>query len=217
MNPLAQKRLTYATLSGIFVLGVGAFALLHSTTPITPLLVVELGFAVYRLGRMVSYDKVMETYRLPFVQTIPDPTGAGETTEARGEGWREAIGDLVCCPICVGTWIAGLLVLGLSFLPEVTSVFITIFCVVGIAELLNGATEFLQWNGQMAREYAGTAAIAKKQAQLEEEVMIPTALAASMQKPAANGTKVAPSDGAAVGEPRVAPKVKSTTFTPRPR
>ncbi len=215
MNPLAQKRLTYATLSGIFVLGVGAFALLHSTTPITPLLVAELGFAVYRLGRMVSYDKVMETYRLPFVHTVPDATGAGDTTEARGEGWREAIGDLVCCPICVGTWIAGILVLGLSFLPEVTNVFITIFCVVGIAELLNGATEFLQWTGQMARDYAGTAAIAQKQAQLEEEAMIPTALTGNMQTPATGGAKVAPNDGVAVGEPRRV-QVKTPRLTPHP-
>ncbi|MGB8644323.1 MAG: DUF1360 domain-containing protein [Anaerolineae bacterium] len=182
MNPLAQKRLTYATLSGVFVLGVGIFALLHSTVSLTPLLVAELGFAIYRMGRMVSYDKVMETYRLPFVRTIPDPTGTGDTTQARGAGWREALGDLVCCPVCVGTWIAGLMVVGLSVLPDLFTVFVHIFCIVGIAELLNGATEYLQWNGQMAREYAGTAAQAKKEAQMEAEAMIPTALANSMMK-----------------------------------
>ncbi len=219
MNPLAQKRLTYATLSGLFVLSVGTFALLHSTTPLTPLLIAELGFAVYRLGRMISYDKVMETYRLPFVHTIPDPTGAGDTTEASGAGWREAIGDLVCCPICIGTWIAGLLVVGLSVLPQVTTVFITIFCVVGIAELLNGATEFLQWNGQMAREYAGTSALAKREAQEEAEALIPAAVVTGLQrsgsanKPASNDTN---GHGDRQREVRVGPKGHMTTrgYTP---
>ncbi|MGE5139634.1 MAG: DUF1360 domain-containing protein, partial [Rudaea sp.] len=182
MSPLAQKRLTYATLSGTFVLSVSAFALLRSATELTPLLIAELAFAVYRLGRMVSYDKVVETYRLPFVQTIPDPTGAGDTTAPRGGGLREAIGELICCPICAGTWIAALLVGGLAVIPQVTTVFITIFCVVGIAELLNSATEFLQWNGQMAREYAGSSALAKREAQQEAEELIPAAVVTGLQR-----------------------------------
>ncbi len=212
MNPLAQKRLTYATLSGIFVLGVGTFALLHSTVNLTPLLVAELGFAIYRMGRMISYDKVMETYRLPFVETISDPTGAGETTEARGEGWREAIGDLVCCPICAGTWIAGLMVLGLSVLPGLFTVFVHIFCIVGIAELLNGATEYLQWNGQMAREYAGTAAQAKKEAQIEAEPMIPTALAGTSLR-TSGAPRVSTGDSVSRQEPVTAGKsIKTPSF-----
>ncbi len=174
MKGIVRKRLMYVMLSGTFTLALAIFSLLHSTVVLTPLVLAQLGFAVYRLGRMVSYDKVMETYRSPFVHTIPDPTGAGYTTEARGGGWRQAIGELICCPICAGTWIAAILILGLSLVPQVMMIFINVFSVVGIAEIMNGATEFLEWNGQMARENAGTLAMAKQDARLEAEVMIPT-------------------------------------------
>ncbi|MGE5138142.1 MAG: DUF1360 domain-containing protein, partial [Rudaea sp.] len=208
MDPLAKKRISYVLLSGSFVLGLATFALLHSQTQITPLLIAELAFAVYRLGRMVSFDKVFETYRLPFVKTIPDPTGAGDTTAARGHGLRQAIGELICCPICAGTWVAAVLVVGLNVLPTVSSLFITIFAVIGLAELLNSATEYLEWNGQMAREYAGTIALAKKQALSEVEDTTPSYIQKMplyVERYRGNGRRI-PADGAGNGEQPTLPR-----------
>ncbi len=154
-----KRRLTYTTLSGIFMALFAGFNLLNRKNKeqrLTPLDYIQLGFASYRLGRMVSYDKVMEGYRAPFVETTPDPTGMGMTTEPRGSGVRHAIGDLICCPICVGTWIAAGLVYGLNLLPKPTRVFLNITSSIGLAELLDAATEALEWTGQNQREQAGT-------------------------------------------------------------
>ncbi len=207
MDAFVKKRLTYVMLSGTFVLSISIFSLLHSTVVLTPLLLAELGFAVYRLGRMVSYDRVMETYRSPFVHTIPDPTGAGDTTEARGQSWRQAIGELICCPICAGTWIAAILVLGLTLVPQVMMAFVNIFCVVGIAELVNGATEFLEWNGQLARENAGSAAMAKQGARAEAQFMVPTT--GTIPNPVPAVPLVLAGDGAGRAGLRLLTKVKA--------
>ncbi len=160
-DPGTRERLTYTLLSGIFVLGIGLYSLRFAAVTLTPLLLAQLAFAVYRIGRMISYDKVFETYRMYFVQAIPDPTGEGYTTQARGTGARRAFGELICCPICAGTWVAGGLMAGLAVLPNFTLLAINIFSIVGVAELLNAATEFLQWLGQWGREGAGTQALAK--------------------------------------------------------
>ncbi len=153
------RRATYTTLSGIFMALFAGFTLLNRKNKeqrLSPLDYIQLGFASYRLGRMVSYDQVMEGYRSPFVETVPDPSGMGMTTEPRGSGARQAIGDLLCCPVCVGTWIAAGLVYALNLLPKPTRVFLNIMSSIGLAELLDAATEALQWTGQNQREQSGT-------------------------------------------------------------
>lgn len=122
---------------------------------IKPFDLLLLGFATLRLGRMVSYDRVAEPLRQPFTTTIPDPTGAGETVEPRGSGFQRSLGQLLCCPICVGTWIAAGLVYGLHTLPKATRMFISILGTIGFAEVLNAITEALSWSGQLARTMAG--------------------------------------------------------------
>ncbi len=157
-NETEVRRATYTTLSGIFMALFAAFTMLNRKNKeqrLSPLDYVQLGFASYRLGRMVSYDKVMEGYRAPFVETVPDPSGMGMTTESRGTGARQAIGDLLCCPVCVGTWIAAGLVYALNLVPKQTRIFLNITSSIGLAELLDAATEALEWTGQNQREQAG--------------------------------------------------------------
>jgi hypothetical protein len=116
---------------------------------------VLLSLAVYRLGRLVAYDRVMEPLRQFFARTIPDPTGAGDTTEARGEGIQQSIGQLVTCPVCVGTWIAAGLVYLLYLFPSPVRVFLAMTAVAGAAELLVAVTEALCWTGQYGRVMSG--------------------------------------------------------------
>jgi hypothetical protein len=115
-----------------------------------------LGVATHRLGRLVAYDVIAEPLRAPFATTVPDATGAGKTTVARGNGARQAIGELLTCPICAGTWIAAALVYGLQILPRPTRILITIMGVTGIAEILNAAVEALSWFGLVERKELGT-------------------------------------------------------------
>ncbi len=161
----ASRRATYAALSGIFV---AAFAILAGRKPapnadqeLSPFDVIQLGFATYRLGRMVAYDQVFETYRLPFAETVPDGSGAGLTVVPRGEGVQQALGELISCPICIGTWIAAALVFGLKFVPGPARTLLNITSSVGIAEFLNSANEALEWTAQSNRECAGSARMGK--------------------------------------------------------
>jgi hypothetical protein len=114
-----------------------------------------LGLATYRLGRLAAFDKVTEPLRLPLTATVLDASGTGETVVPRGAGVRRALGELLACPICVGTWIAALLVYGLALAPGITHVFLSMMSAIGVAEVLNAATEALQWTGEAARKQAG--------------------------------------------------------------
>jgi hypothetical protein len=121
-----------------------------------------LGLSTYRLGHLISYDRVMEPFRRFFTETIPDPTGAGETVEAKGKGVQQAIGQLICCPICSGTWIAAALVYALYLWPDAARVFLTMTAAVGAAELLNAAGESWSWSAQYHRTLTGGQMTARK-------------------------------------------------------
>lgn len=114
-----------------------------------------LAFSTYRLGRLIAYDRVMEPFRQFFANTVPDSTGAGESVDPKGEGFQQAIGQLICCPICAGTWVAALLTYLLYLVPGPTRVFLTMTTAIGMAELLGAATEAMSWSGQYARTMSG--------------------------------------------------------------
>jgi len=121
-----------------------------------------LAFATYRLGHLIAYDLVTEPFRQFFTQTLPDPTGAGETVEPKGDGFRKAIGQLVSCPICSGTWAAAVLVYALYLWPDPVRVFLAMTAAIGAAELLNAAGEALSWSAQHHRVQAGAQMAARK-------------------------------------------------------
>ena len=122
---------------------------------ISTLDLVMLALATMRLGRMVAFDHIAEPLRMPFAKTIADRNGAGSIVVPKGKGFVRSIGQLISCPICVGTWIAAGLVYLLYFFPGPTRVFIVVAAVVGLAELLHSATEALCWVGIDARVTAG--------------------------------------------------------------
>lgn len=167
---IVEQRVTYSALSGIFLGVFALFSLLtrRKRTELKPFDLALLGLSSYRMGRMVSYDLVMQTIRAPFAETVPDPTGAGDTVVPKGAGWRRALGDLICCPICVGTWIAAGLVYGLELVPRPTRLLLSIMGSIGLGELLNALTEALSWVGQHAREQAGTQTMAKASGPTEQ-------------------------------------------------
>jgi hypothetical protein len=160
-DPKIQKRASYATLSGLFISLFAAFVARDQQnqehTRIRPFDLMLLGIATYRLGRLIAYDKIAETYRKPFTQTVEDSSGMGKTVVPKKQisGFARAIGELVSCPICAGTWVAAGLTYGLYLFPRPTRIFLTMMSSVGIAELLNAATEALKWTGRAEREESG--------------------------------------------------------------
>ena len=63
--------------------------------------VLPLGVATFALSKMVAKEKVDAWVREPFVEERPD--GA---REPKGHGLRYAVGELLSCTRCVGTWSA---------------------------------------------------------------------------------------------------------------
>ncbi|MFN2224653.1 MAG: DUF1360 domain-containing protein [Anaerolineae bacterium] len=168
-NAERQQRLTYTALTGTFFALFAVFNLLtrrrgrggDEGRAVEPFDLALLGLSSYRMGRLISYDLVMQPYRAPFTETVPDPTGAGDTIQPKGAGWRRALGELICCPICAGTWISAILTYGLELAPRPTRVMLTIMSATGLAELVNALTEWLSWGGQASREHAGSESMAK--------------------------------------------------------
>jgi hypothetical protein len=156
---VVERRTTYATLTGLFLSLLAAFFLRErrnrENLDLRPFDLALLGLATFRLGRLAAYDKVFETFRLPVAETRPDETGAGDTVVPKGHGVQRALGELISCPICVGTWVAAVLVYGLGVAPRATRALLAIMGSVGLAELFNAATEALEWTAQTERQQVG--------------------------------------------------------------
>ncbi|MCC2628638.1 MAG: hypothetical protein K0S14_2288 [Thermomicrobiales bacterium] len=159
-NPEQRERLAYVTLVGLFLGMLGVFVSRerkerHVFDP-HPRDILLIALATFRAGRVTAFERVTEPFRDPVTETVPDAFEAGEYVIAEGTGVRKAIGELVSCPICVGTWVASGLVYGLRIAPGPTRLVAAILGVSGLAEMLNAVTETLSWGAQAARKQAGS-------------------------------------------------------------
>ena len=159
-NPEQRERLAYVTLVGLFLGMLGVFVSRerkerHVFDP-HPRDILLIALATFRAGRVTAFERVTEPFRDPVTETVPDAYEAGEYVIAEGTGVRKAIGELVSCPICVGTWVASALVYGLRVAPGPTRLVAAILGVSGLAEMLNAVTETLSWGAQAARKQAGS-------------------------------------------------------------
>ena len=157
-NQQELERGTKLTLIGIFL---GLVAALTSrehregkTLNLKPFDLVQLALSTYRTSRMITYDLVTEPIRAPFTQTEPDEYGTAEDVVPEGTGARRAIGELLSCPICTGTWVSAALVYGLHVAPRLTRVFLAIMSAIGLSELLTYASEAMEWQGKVERKHA---------------------------------------------------------------
>jgi hypothetical protein len=155
-----QERLTYMTLVGLFLGILGLFLSREQdrkrSFDLSMRDLVILGLATFRGARLVAYDRVAEPFRDPVTETVPDEFDAGENVVAEGAGVRKAIGELVSCPTCVGTWLAAGLVYGMHLAPGPTRLFAAILGVSGLAELFGASAETLTWTAQAARKHVGS-------------------------------------------------------------
>jgi hypothetical protein len=113
------------------------------------------GLAAHRIGRMIAFEKVAEPLREPFTATVPDESGADDTVVARGRGLQWALGELLSCPICVGTWAALGLSIGRLVLPGPTRFVIRVLAIAGLAELNHVVVERLEWGARVDRREVG--------------------------------------------------------------
>ena len=142
----------YATIAGIFLGGLaGVASLSRRSPPSTALELAALAAATFKVSRTLSRERVGSFVRQPFVEGDAD---TGEDEQPAGTGLQRAIGELVTCPRCLGTWSAAALVSTEMLSPR-------------FGRLLtwslgaSAANDFLQ---------AGFAALCAKANQLEDEV-----------------------------------------------
>jgi hypothetical protein len=98
----------YAGIMGTFVAGLagaGALARALDREPQcqSPLDLVVLAAATFKASRTLTRDQVTSFLREPFVE---GDASRGEDEEPAGEGLQHAIGELITCSRCTGTWVA---------------------------------------------------------------------------------------------------------------
>jgi hypothetical protein len=95
-------RREYAAITGTFAAGLAGAGLLakalgRDAVEFRPIDLVVLGTATFKAARTISRDDVGSFIREPFVED-EEPIETGDL--------RQAIGELVTCSRCVGTWVA---------------------------------------------------------------------------------------------------------------
>ena len=153
-----REQATYLTLIGLFL---GVFAAFskreqerHRGVELSPMDLALLALSTFRIGRLAAFDQVAAPVREPLTETQLDDYGTSETVVAKGAGIQKALGELVSCPTCVGTWAAALLVYALRLAPRPTRLFLGFMGATGLAELLNSANEAMNWTGSAKRKQA---------------------------------------------------------------
>jgi len=108
VDPVAQtptEPTDYAAITALYGSLLAALVLAarerETAEPVGPFEMATLAGATFALSKTIGQEKVETWLRRPFVQELPD----GEK-RPRGSGVRYAIGELLSCTRCLGTWSA---------------------------------------------------------------------------------------------------------------
>jgi hypothetical protein len=95
-----------------------------------------IGVATHKCARLLAKDPVTSPLRAPFT-TFKGTSGPAELQEEpRGSGLRQAVGELIVCPFCVGQWVATGFVFGLALRPRATRLVASLFAALTVADFL---------------------------------------------------------------------------------
>jgi hypothetical protein len=98
----------YAAIMGAFAAGLAGAGLVakavgHDLEEHRPIDLLVLGVATFKAAQTISHDEVTSFIRDPFV--VGEAHEGDEDAVETGD-LRQAIGELVTCPRCIGTWVA---------------------------------------------------------------------------------------------------------------
>jgi len=146
----------YAAIVGVFAAGLGVAGLLaralgRDPQEQRPIDLAVIGLATFKAARTLADDEVTSFLRDPFVEG--EAHEGGEDPVETGD-LRQAIGELVTCSRCIGTWVAA----GLTSTQVIAPRFGRLLTWTLAAA---GANDFLQ---------AGFAAVTSKSNELEQRV-----------------------------------------------
>jgi hypothetical protein len=100
---------SYAAIAGTFLGGLAAAGGLARALDRDPyehslLDLATLALATFKAARTISRDPVASFVREPFVE---GHAGSGHESAVHTGGMQQALGELVTCTRCAGTWVAG--------------------------------------------------------------------------------------------------------------
>lgn len=129
----------YATITGVFVAGLalaGGLARLLGRDPRDQswLDLTTLSMATFKAARTIARDDVTSFIREPFVEG--DPLHAEDEHPVQTGGMEQAIGELVTCSRCVGTWAAAGLATTQVLAPRFGRLLIWTLAAAGINDFL---------------------------------------------------------------------------------
>ncbi|HEX8917648.1 MAG TPA: DUF1360 domain-containing protein [Chloroflexota bacterium] len=142
----------YALLIALYNAAFGGFTLLYrgkknTLDRVTGLDLLMLGLSTLRLSKLVSQDEITSVVREPFVKE------EGASREPQGDGMRWAIGKLVLCPTCTGTWIAAFLTYGLHLFPLYTRPLLALASASGISQLGDAVLDLVYTDRNVLRRH----------------------------------------------------------------
>jgi hypothetical protein len=148
----------YATIVGTFLAGLGAVSGIAAARnrplfEMAPIDLALLGLATFKASRTVARDKVTSFVREPFVEG--DAYDGEDERPTHDTELKQALGELVTCSRCVGTWIGASLASIQILAPRtgrlLTSVLaagaVNDFLLAGFAALTSKADELEQQSG----------------------------------------------------------------------
>lgn len=149
----------YATIVGVFAAGLagaGGLARLFGRNPAchTPLDLVVLSAASFKAARTLANDEVTSFLREPFVRGHAH-TGEGE--EPVEDGMEQAIGELVTCSRCAGTWAAAALAATQILAPRFGRLLTWSLAAAGANDFLQATFKVLTEKADELEEPAGEA------------------------------------------------------------
>lgn len=105
-------------------------------------IIIIIGFATFRLTRLIVFDKLMETLRTPFFDEVIEENDLGEKEIyliPKKSGIRHWIGELLSCYWCVGIWVSAFLVFMYWIFPTIGGALIVIMAIAGIGSIIETA------------------------------------------------------------------------------
>jgi Protein of unknown function (DUF1360) len=144
----------YAAIMGTFVAGLGGAGMLARATGRDPrchtwLDLATLAGATFKAARTISRDDVSSFIREPFVE---GKAGAEEEAPVPTGDLRQAIGELVTCSRCVGTWCAAGLASTQILAPRFGRLLTWSLCAAGANDFLQAGFSALAYKSNALAE-----------------------------------------------------------------
>lgn len=105
-----------------------------------------LGLATFRFSRLITYDRVTQVLRLPFVERgegYEQIEGTQETPQ--GSGLRRSLGQLLNCSWCASVWAGTFNVSIYALFPQVGRFWNMVMMASGISEILDPVFPLLNY------------------------------------------------------------------------